>query len=123
MAIRVKRVYETASPSDGARILVDRVWPRGLRREALALDAWLPEIGPSDALRKWFGHDPRRWPEFQRRYFEELASKEDLCRDLRSRARRGPVTLLYSARDEEHNQAVALKAYLGTRARASTRKK
>jgi uncharacterized protein YeaO (DUF488 family) len=123
MALRVKRVYEAKAPGDGSRVLVDRVWPRGLSRESLSLYAWLREIGPSDHLRRWFGHEPERWPEFQRRYFEELRSKEDLCREILSRARRGTVTLLFGARDEKYNQAVALKAYLDRKLRSSSRKK
>ncbi len=110
--IRVKRVYEAPSKDDGARYLVDRLWPRGLRREGAKLDGWLKEIAPSDDLRRWFGHDPEKWMEFQRRYSAELDAARDELRTIREAARRGTVTLLFSAHDAEHNNAVALKAYL-----------
>ncbi len=110
MTIQTRRAYEPPGPDDGERILVDRVWPRGRSREALAIDDWLRDVGPSDALRRWFGHDPARWQEFRRRYREEL--REDpraaLVEQLAHRARTGRVTLVYGARDEAHNQAVAL---------------
>ncbi len=107
MTIRTRRAYEPPSADDGQRILVDRVWPRGRTRDALALDDWLRDVAPSDELRRWFGHDPARWPEFRRRYREELRGepRATLVEDLVSRARRGRVTLVYGARDEEHNQA------------------
>jgi uncharacterized protein YeaO (DUF488 family) len=107
--IHVKRIYEPPDPADGLRFLVDRLWPRGLKKEACVLDGWLKELAPSDALRRWFQHDPARWKEFQRRYFKELDERPDACRAI---ARNKMVTLLYAARDEKHNQAVALKAYL-----------
>lgn len=112
--IRIQRVYDVEQPGIGKRILVDRVWPRGLKKEALHLDAWLRELGPSNELRKWFGHDPARWEEFQRRYRAELEQpdQQDRLRDLAKIAREGPVTLLYGARDEEHNQAVVLRNVL-----------
>ncbi len=110
--IRIKRVYEPPSAEDGRRYLVERLWPRGLRKDALPLDGWLREVAPSDALRRWFGHDPARWEEFQRRYAAELDARPDAWRPLLEAARQGPVTLLFSARDTEHNNAVALKAYL-----------
>jgi uncharacterized protein YeaO (DUF488 family) len=110
--IRVKRVYEPPSAEDGRRYLVERLWPRGLRKDALPLDGWLREVAPSDALRRWFGHDPARWEEFRRRYAAELDARPDTWRPLLEAARQGPVTLLFSARDTEHNNAVALKAYL-----------
>jgi uncharacterized protein YeaO (DUF488 family) len=113
--IRVKRAYEAAAKGDGKRYLVDRVWPRGLRKDAIAIDAWLKELGPSTELRKWFGHEPARWGEFKKRYFEELESKEALWGPIRSAARERTVTLVYSARDEEHNQAVALREFLDSR--------
>ena len=110
--IKVKRIYEKRDPKDGFRILVDRIWPRGMRRDDAAVDLWLKEIAPSTALRGWFGHDPTRWQEFKRRYFEELSHKGDLVEQIRSRAARQDVTLLYAARDEKHNNAVSLRDYL-----------
>jgi uncharacterized protein YeaO (DUF488 family) len=110
--IRVKRAYSPAATDDGARYLVDRLWPRGIKKEDLPLDGWLKEAAPSDDLRKWFGHDPARWQEFQSRYFSELDSKPEALRPIWEAVRLRNVTLLYSARDEEHNNAVALKAYL-----------
>ena len=112
--VRIKRAYEDPAPSDGHRILVDRVWPRGRSREVLGLDAWIPEAGPSTALRKWFGHDPARWEEFRRRYREELRGSEALA-VLQTWTKRGPVTLVYGARDETHNQAVVLQELLRSR--------
>ena len=113
MPIRVKRIYESPEPSDGHRVLVDRIWPRGVSRERAAIDEWLKEIAPSTELRRWFGHDPGRWPEFRRRYARELARQPDLLAHVRSLGSQGVVTLLYSARDREHNQAVALAEILG----------
>jgi uncharacterized protein YeaO (DUF488 family) len=115
--IRIQRVYDADKPSIGKRILVDRVWPRGLKKEALHLDAWMRELGPSDELRKWFGHDPTRWDEFQRRYRAELAQPEQQARldEIEKLALEGPVTLLYGARDEEHNQAVVIQSVLEER--------
>ncbi len=113
--IQVKRIYEKRGPNDGFRILVDRIWPRGMRRDDASVDLWLQEIAPSTALRRWFGHDPTRWEEFKRRYFEELSRKGDLVEQIRSRAARQDVTLLYAARDEEHNNAVSLRDYLAAK--------
>ena len=110
--IHLKRVYNSASPDDGYRILVERLWPRGLTKEKAAVDLWLKEIAPSPELRKWFGHDPARWEEFQSRYFSELDGKAEALRPIREAALRRNVTLVYGARDQEHNDAVALKAYL-----------
>lgn len=110
--IRTKRVYEPAEPEDGARFLVERLWPRGMKKEALHMDAWLKEVAPSDELRKWFGHDPSKWAEFRRRYFKELESRTGALRPILDAASSGTVTLLYSAHDIEHNNAVALKEYL-----------
>jgi len=107
--IRLKRAYEPAAASDGTRILVDRLWPRGVRKTDLAVETWLKEIAPSDALRRWFGHDPDRWSEFRRRYKAELAHHAALIEALRERARRGTLTLVYAARDAAHNEAVALR--------------
>ena len=110
---KVKRIYETVQAGDGYRVLVDRLWPRGVSKEKAHIDLWMKEVGPSDALRKWFGHDPLRWPEFQERYSRELKGKRDLIARLREFERRhGIVTLLYSARDDQHNQAVALRSVL-----------
>ncbi|HEX6959243.1 MAG TPA: DUF488 domain-containing protein [Ferrovibrio sp.] len=114
MRLAIKRIYEPPAASDGARILVDRVWPRGVSKEKAALTLWLKEIAPSTALRKWFGHDPARWNEFRRRYHAELAANKEAIAQLRAVAAKGPVTLLYSAHDEKHNQAVALAEYLRT---------
>jgi uncharacterized protein YeaO (DUF488 family) len=110
--IRVKRVYDAPSRSDGCRILVDRLWPRGQSKEKAHIDLWLKEIGPSTELRHWFGHDESRWRSFKERYFRELKEKEDLVCEIHSREKRGTVTLLYSARDEKDNNAVALKEYI-----------
>lgn len=108
MDVRLKRVYERPSPDDGYRVLVDRLWPRGLARERAQVDEWLRELGPSDELRRWFGHRPERFAEFRRRYVAELGAHEEELRTLRRRAREGRVTLLYAARDREHNDAVVL---------------
>lgn len=112
MMIRVKRVYEPAASRDGARFLVDRLWPRGVRKEGLRLTGWLKEIAPSAGLRNWFGHDPERWNEFRRRYGSELDRHPEAWRPLLDAAQKGTVTLLFAARDQEHNNAVALKSYL-----------
>jgi len=110
--IQVKRVYEPAAESDGARFLVDRLWPRGVKKQGLALKGWLKDLAPSAGLRKWFHHDATRWSEFRRRYFAELDGKAKAIQPLFNAARGGRVTLLFSARDPERNNAVALKAYL-----------
>jgi uncharacterized protein YeaO (DUF488 family) len=117
--VRLKRAYEPASASDGYRVLIDRLWPRGISREAARLDEWARELAPSDGLRRWFGHDPSRFAEFRRRYTAELAGSEEKLRELRRRARSGPLTLVYGAHDEEHNDAVVLAQILrsGRRAR------
>ena len=112
MKLHIKRAYEPASPEDGSRFLVDRLWPRGIRKDALTLSAWLKDVAPSNTLRRWFGHDPVRWTEFRRRYRKELKSHESMLQLLRDALKRGTVTLVYSARDEEHNQAVALREFL-----------
>ncbi|MCP9455988.1 MAG: DUF488 domain-containing protein [Nitrospira sp.] len=112
MQVFVKRIYEPAHQADGFRVLVDRLWPRGVSKAVAKLDEWMPELGPSTALRQWFNHDPARWPEFCRRYYEELQTKEPLVTSLFKRAGTRPITLLYSAKDEQHNQAVALQHYL-----------
>ena len=110
--IRIKRAYEPPHADDGVRILIDRLWPRGIKKEALALDRWAKELAPSTALRKWFGHDPLRWDGFRSRYFAELAANPEGLARLRPYLERGPVTLLYAAVDEEHNNAVALRQFL-----------
>ena len=110
--IQVKRAYEPAAKSDGKRFLVDRLWPRGVTKESLRLEAWLKDVAPSDDLRRWFGHQPAKWDEFRRRYFAELDARPEAWQPIFESARRGNVTLLYGARDVEHNNAVALKEYL-----------
>jgi uncharacterized protein YeaO (DUF488 family) len=110
--IRIKRVYDPPEPEDGKRYLVDRLWPRGVKKEALRLDGWLKDVAPSDKLRSWFGHDPSKWEEFQRRYTAELKAKPEAWRVLLESARKGNLTLLFSARDERLNNAVVLKAFL-----------
>jgi uncharacterized protein YeaO (DUF488 family) len=112
MRISIKRIYADPARSDGLRILVDRVWPRGVSRDAAAIDLWLKEVAPSTELRKWFDHDPKKWVEFRKRYKAELKASPDHVQALLDHARRGPLTLVYSARDEQHNQAVVLKEYL-----------
>lgn len=107
--LRIKRAYLPPSAEDGVRVLVDRLWPRGLRKSEAAIDHWLKDLAPSTELRRWFGHDPRRWEEFRRRYAAELASRSDLVDELRKIARERPVTLVFAARDELHNQAVVLR--------------
>jgi uncharacterized protein YeaO (DUF488 family) len=108
--IRLQRAYDDPTPDDGYRVLVDRVWPRGRTKEQLRLDAWARDLGPSPQLRKWFGHDPARWAEFQARYRTELADshRAQALDALAERARRGPVTLVFGARDTDHNQAVVI---------------
>ncbi len=108
----LKRVYEPLARRDGARFLVERLWPRGMRKESLKMDAWLKDVAPSDALRRWFGHDPTKWKEFRRRYFAELDERRGALEPILDAGRRGNVTLLYSARDTEHNNAIALKEFL-----------
>lgn len=110
--LRLKRAYEPASPDDGARILIDRLWPRGLSKEKASLDEWIKEIAPSTELRQWFGHDPERWPEFQRRYRAELRQHSQELDRIRALAKKQTVTLIYSAHDEEHNDAIVLKDVL-----------
>jgi uncharacterized protein YeaO (DUF488 family) len=110
--IKAKRVYAPVESSDGRRFLVDRIWPRGIRKDAAHVEAWLKDAGPSDELRKWFGHDPARWAEFKRRYRRELNSRRGVLQPLVEAAQQGDITLVYSARDEEHNQAVVLKSLL-----------
>jgi uncharacterized protein YeaO (DUF488 family) len=119
MDVRLKRAYEPAAPSDGYRVLIDRLWPRGVSRDRAHLDEWARELAPSTDLRTWFGHDPARYPEFRRRYEGELGAHTDKLRELRRRAREGTLTLVYAARDSEHNDAVVVAEVLrrGRRAR------
>ncbi|WP_119421261.1 DUF488 domain-containing protein [Desertibaculum subflavum] len=110
--VHLKRVYEPPAEDDGFRVLVDRVWPRGVSKQAAAVDLWMKDIGPSTALRQWFGHQPERWPEFRQRYLAELRNRAEDIATLRQHARRGRLTLVYGARDTERNQAVVLKEVL-----------
>jgi uncharacterized protein YeaO (DUF488 family) len=110
--IRIKRAYDPGAKEDGARFLVDRLWPRGVKKEALDVAAWCKEVAPSDELRRWFNHDPNKWKDFQRRYLAELVPNPAAWQPLLDAAEQGDITLLYSAHDTEHNNAVALKAYL-----------
>jgi uncharacterized protein YeaO (DUF488 family) len=111
--IRIKRIYEQATEEDGFRILVDRLWPRGLSKEKAKVDLWLKEIAPSGELRKWFSHDPAKWAEFKEKYAKELSAKQSLLKEIRRmETEKGALTLLYSARDVKHNNAVALQAVL-----------
>ncbi len=110
--IQVKRVYDPPDAKDGVRFLVERLWPRGIKKEALQMQDWLKDVAPSGELRRWFSHDPAKWREFQQRYFKELDGHREAGQPLLQAARRRNVTLLYSARDTEHNNAVALKEYL-----------
>ena len=116
--INLKRAYEPATANDGARFLVERLWPRGVRKQGLKLDGWLKDVAPSPDLRQWFGHDPKKWPEFRRRYSTALRAHPDGWRPLLTAARRGRVTLVYAARDVARNGAVVLKAFLDRRLRA-----
>lgn len=110
--VRLKRAYEAASADDGTRVLIDRLWPRGVRKDAAAIDLWLKDIAPSTELRQWFGHDPARWAEFQQRYSAEVRANAQAFEQLRELARNGPLTLVYSAHDEAHNDAVVLRGLL-----------
>jgi len=107
--IKIKRVYDPFSEDDGKRILVDRLWPRGIKKDKAKIDEWLKEIAPSDELRRWFSHDPSKWQEFKSRYKKELKKKSDLIGKLKVESKKGRITLLFSARDTEHNNAVVLK--------------
>ncbi len=111
--IKIKRVYEKPAKEDGWRVLVDRLWPRGMKKEAAHVDVWMKDVAPSDALRKWFGHEPEKWTGFQKRYQSELAKKKELVAELKEMAKEhGTLTLLFGAKDEEHNQAVVLAGAL-----------
>jgi uncharacterized protein YeaO (DUF488 family) len=113
MAVRIKRVYEAAAKGDGRRVLVDRLWPRGLSKEKAAVDVWVKDAAPSNELRKWFGHDPARWAEFRKRYRAELRGNPEAVAELRKAVGKGSATLVYGAKDEEHNQAVVLLELIG----------
>ena len=117
VSVRLKRAYEPPSPSDGYRVLIDRLWPRGVARANARLDEWAQELAPSTELRRWFGHDPARFAEFRQRYLEELSAQEDKLSELRGRARETTLTLVYGARDTEHNDAVVLAELLGGKTR------
>jgi uncharacterized protein YeaO (DUF488 family) len=108
----LKRIYESPAPSDGFRVLVERLWPRGLKKTDAALDLWLKDIAPSPELRQWFGHDPAKWEEFCRRYWSELMDRKDAVKLLKEKLHEGKVTLVYGSKDEKHNAAVALKRFL-----------
>lgn len=110
--VRLKRAYAPAQADDGTRVLIDRLWPRGVRKADAAIDLWLKEIAPSTELRQWFGHEPERWTEFRERYAQELQGHPELLEQLLALARKGPVTLVYAARDEQHNDAVVLRAIM-----------
>ena len=115
--VQLKRVYDPVSRADGARLLVERLWPRGISKERLHLTSWLKEAGPSTELRQWFNHDPLKWSQFRTRYFRELDSRPESWQPILTAGRRGMVTLVYSSHDEEHNNAVALKEYLQAKRR------
>lgn len=119
--IRIKRAYDPPEASDGPRFLVDRLWPRGVTKARLQIEAWLKDLAPSNQLRKWFSHDPAKWDEFQRRYSVELDAKPEVLQALQKAARRGSITLLYGAHDTEHNNAVTLRAYLVKRPKRQSR--
>jgi len=110
--IKIKRIYDTPTEDDGFRILVDRLWPRGLTKEKAKVDLWLKEIAPSDQLRKWYAHDPKKWVEFRKRYFNDLHAKRELVNQIVQKTKEGDVTLLYSSKEEKINNAVALKEYI-----------
>ncbi len=113
MLIKLKRVYDPPSPEDGYRVLVDRLWPRGISKEKVKADVWLSELGPSNGLRKWFGHDPAKWEDFRKKYEAELRGKDELLQKIRQAEKEfGTVTLVYSAKDEERNQAVVICTFL-----------
>jgi uncharacterized protein YeaO (DUF488 family) len=112
MPVQTKRVYDAPAPEDGMRVLVDRLWPRGLTKQAAAVDLWMKELAPSDALRKWYDHDPAHWEEFRQRYSAEIAGQTESLASLRAAARRGTVTLVYASRETQYNNATALRQVL-----------
>ena len=111
--IKIKRIYDPPSKDDGVRVLVDRLWPRGISKEAAEIDEWERDVAPSDELRKWFSHDPAKWLEFRKRYVRELRENPELISKLRTLAKKGPLTLLFAAKDVAHNNAVVLRELLG----------
>ena len=115
MTIKLKRAYQDATKSDGTRILVERLWPRGLSKDRAQVDLWLKDVAPSTELRKWFGHDPSRWQEFRRRYHQELRRRPEVLQPLLDAIKHGPVTFIYGSREERYNAAVALREYLERR--------
>ena len=115
--VKIKRAYDKISPDDGKRILVDRLWPRGIKKDEAKIDEWIKEIAPSNELRKWFAHDPSKWQEFKKRYREELKDQSNLIKILKHRAKKGNITLIFSARDTEHNNAVVLSELISKRQR------
>ena len=121
--VTLKRAYDPVAATDGKRLLVERLWPRGLSKDRLKLDGWIREVAPTTELRKWFGHDPAKWRQFRIRYFRELDSQPESWRSIVSLARRGTVTLVYSSHDEEHNNAVALREYLQLKTRQRARRR
>lgn len=112
MSIRLKRIYEQPTKADGYRVLVDALWPRGVSKEAAKIDVWLKDIAPTGELRKWFGHDPKKWSQFKSRYFRELSKRTEVVAGLAKKAKKGRVTFLFAAKDMEHNNAVALKSFI-----------
>ena len=115
--LRIKRAYEAPSPDDGHRVLVDRLWPRGITKDAAGIDLWLKELAPTAELRKWFGHDPGKWDDFRQRYFRELEKHPQEVAQLLAQVAKGPVTLVYGAKNSEHNNAIALREFLLQRER------
>jgi uncharacterized protein YeaO (DUF488 family) len=113
--IKIKRIYDAPSDDDGSRILVDRLWPRGLSKEKARVDLWLKEIAPSNELRKWYAHDPKKWAEFRKKYFNDLDTKRELVNQIVQKMKEGDVSLLYSSKEEKINNAVALKEYIEKR--------
>jgi uncharacterized protein YeaO (DUF488 family) len=118
--IQLKRAYDAAEPTDGTRFLIERLWPRGVKKASLPIEAWLKDAGPSTELRKWFSHDPAKWDEFRKRYFHELTANPDAWEPVLEAARQGTVTLIYSSHDTEHNNAVALEEFLNNHLRKAT---
>lgn len=121
--IKIKRIYDQPSSDDGKRILIDRLWPRGLKKEDARIDEWLKEVAPSNELRKWFNHDPNKWVGFKKKFFTELHEQEDTVKKITSAARKGTVTLLFGSKEERFNNAAALMEYIHSRIHASERKK
>ncbi len=121
--LKIKRVYDPSSKDDGKRILIDRLWPRGLKKESAKIDEWMKDVAPSTELRKWYGHDPEKWDGFKRRFFSELERQQGPVDDIIEAARKGTVTLLFGSKEERYNNAVALKEYIEARMQASEKKK